>query len=183
MQKNSFTAVSLAGATTVLASSVFAQDMTGAYAGIAYESTNGGVDNWSELDLGATPGAGFFLGYNHDFGQFFIGGEVAVSQSEMSNSSEWFAVDNVIDLKLKAGTSFGDYAVYGIVSSSSASWSAYGEYSGNLAGTGFGVGVERQLSDRFSLGVEYLSRSMGDSDASYDNDDITTLALRGIISF
>ena len=183
MQINSFNVISLAGATTVLATAAFAQEMTGAYAGIAYETTKGGVDNWSELDIDATTGSGLFLGYNHDFDQFFIGGEVAVSQSKMSNSAGWFAVDNVTDLKLKVGTSLGDYAIYGIVSSSSASWSAYGENSGNLSGTGFGVGVERQLSDRFSLGLEYLNRSMGDSNASYDNDDISTFALRGIIRF
>ena len=169
-------------ALAVGSTAVYAQtDWTGAYAGLSVSKFDGNfVDGTTYAEIDAAVG-GVFLGYNHDFGNFLLGGEVALGGTINGNDGGEYSLENLVDIKAKVGKSFGNTLIYGLVGYSTASDNTFNVNWGSTSGASYGVGVEQKLSDKFSVGLEYLHRNM---DTEYNsNGSLSSLSLRGVIRF
>ena len=104
---------------------------------------------------------GVFAGYNFNVGSFVLGGEAAYSKGQIAfDAFPAYYVDNMLDLKLRAGKSFGPVLVYGVVGGSFASYTRNTFETLSSSGFSYGAGVDYQVSDRVFVGLEYLSRDI-----------------------
>lgn len=149
-------------------------DWTGAYAGLqlGYGDVNG---------TGAADGDDFLygvhLGYDYDFGTFVLGGEIDYDQTDIDLNGA-ATVDSVARLKLRAGYDFGrtlGYVTAGVADVDTSLGSETGEF--------YGIGVNYQISDRYTVGAELLEHNFDDISGSGVDADATTLTLRGSIRF
>ncbi len=104
---------------------------------------------------------GVFAGYNFNVGSFVLGGEAAYSKGQIAfDAFPAYYVDNMFDLKLRAGKSFGPVLVYGVVGGSFGSYTRNTFETLSSSGFSYGAGVDYQVSDRIFVGLEYLSRDI-----------------------
>jgi opacity protein-like surface antigen len=146
-----------------------ATSWSGFYAG-GQVSTSTGTGSYYENDVLITtfvnaglngPQAGIFAGYNFDVGSFVLGGELAYSKGRIAfDAFPAYYVDSVLDLKLRAGKSFGSVLVYGVVGGSFANYTRNTFETLSTSGVNYGAGVEYQVSDRVFVGLEYLARDI-----------------------
>lgn len=148
------------------ASSVF--NLTGNYGG------SGPFDNEFSGISGSV-----FAGYNLSFGALVAGGEVnAVLGSLIGDdpSGEDFAFHDLVDLKARAGTTFGNALVYATVGYSfGRSYSDFGYLP--VGGINYGVGVDYFFSDKFFAGAEFLTRTVSD-DGYLDARPLSSVSIR-----
>ena len=81
-------------------------------------------------------------------------------------------------LKLRAGYDFGrtlGYVTAGVADMDTSLGSETGEF--------YGIGVNYQISDRYTVGAELLEHNFDDISGSGVDADATTLTLRGSIRF
>lgn len=134
-----------------------------------------------EADLGGASakddGLGIFGGYNHDFGQYVVGGELSFDRA----SDQGVDVD-LTRLKGRLGYDAGNwmpYATLGLarVSVDSAAGSA------NENGFTYGIGADFALTNNFIIGAE-LSRSTFDNVVNTSADlDVDSIQLRASYKF
>ena len=118
---------------------------------------------------------GAFIGYNYDMQPFVLGLELAGLKGPIEDKADPdFKFDHVIDLKARAGYSFGKLLVSGIVGYSTAKWDEEGT-SSTADGMSYGVGADYLITDNFFVGAEYLMRNL-DTDAF--DADLDTLQAR-----
>jgi outer membrane immunogenic protein len=146
-----------------------AMDWSGFYGGLGYGSSSGDIDFTPAparaLDSGNA--ASVFAGYLWQRDNFVFGGELAYTslKDNVVTGFPTFELKNSIDLKGRLGLAANRMLFYGVVGYSMAS---YDEGAGDWdpSGMSYGLGVDYQVSNRMTLGLEYLAR-----DLSGDNPD------------
>ena len=116
-------------------------------------------------------------GYNYDFGQFVLGGEVDYDKLDIDLGGAATA-DSVARLKLKAGYDLGKTMIYATAGAARADTSL-----GSENGDFYGLGVAYKVNDQFTMGGEVLEHSFDDIAGSGVGADATTFTLRGSYNF
>lgn len=132
----------------VMANPARAGDWTGPYVGL-------GIGNTDVNGPGAADGNdvsyGIHMGYDYDFGDFVLGGELEYDRADVSVAGGLGRLDNIGRLKLRAGYDFGPVLGYAIVGGARANTSV-----GNDTGLVYGLGLAYAINDQFTLSGEYL---------------------------
>lgn len=168
----------LAGATDA-----HAQGMAGAYGGFTFgKAIAGKMDVYGIGYSIHGVGVGGFVGYNMVQGNWVFGGELALSGNygsdfQYSKGGESFSINRLVDLKARAGHTFGKTFVYGVVGYSKAQvdtgpyWSPADV---SVDGVSVGLGFEAPLSQNSFIGGEVLSRKLDTSGTIYGSMPATT---------
>lgn len=150
-----------------------AGDWSGAYAGAHLGWGDVSVDG---IDGDATVG-GLQVGYNWDLGPVVLGAEIDYEVADIDFGTGGENLDSHLRAKLRAGHVFGRSMVYvagGVTSSN-----------GDIAGadrtdTGWfgGIGMARQVTQRWVIGAEFLEHRFEDFDGTGLDISATTAATR-----
>ncbi len=151
---------------------VASTDWTGGYAGL--QLGYGDVDNAGTSGDGVIGGA--FVGYNYDFGNYVLGGEFDASASDISVGG--IDVDSVYRLKLRAGYDAGPALIYAVAGGANVQTSA-GDDSGYVAG----LGVDYKVTDRVTVGGEYLYHNFDSFAGTGASADFNTFSARVAYNF
>jgi outer membrane immunogenic protein len=183
--------VALAG----LGGAAVAQDWSGAYVGVQSANSsytnryyeNGVFDNLP-VDGGGSM-TGVFAGYNHQIGNFVLGGEIAHLSGEPAyDLFPGYVYTDMLDLKARAGYSLGRVLPYAVIGWSMTEWTNDTLTPVDADGFAYGIGAEFLVTDRVVVGLEYLQRNLvGDYFVEKPNQniegDFSTIAFRIAYSF
>lgn len=166
-----------AGAIAVMATSAFAGDWTGGYVGLGF--------GYGDVDVsGGVPGGddytyGIHAGYDYDFGDWVVGGELEYDWMDIDIANGAVTLDNVARLKVKVGYDFGPAMSYLIAGSAKAYTSGAGDDSGYL----YGIGAAYAFTPQWMLSAEYLRHEFSNFDSSGLDVDADTVNLRASFRF
>lgn len=169
-----------------------AQDWTGLYLGIQatqYSGSASVIASGTEAFTFDGILGGIHAGYDHDFGRFVIGGEIAAETGGIgydlagTGAAAPFSLDRMVSLKLKAGLDLGRVLVYGSIGKARASVGDSsglpGTDPGSADGTLYGLGISAMLSDRITAGLEVMSMDFDPYEGAVTLDSETTaISLR-----
>tara|TARA_R110002049_G_scaffold23545_3_gene83402 strand:+ start:127960 stop:128433 length:474 start_codon:yes stop_codon:yes gene_type:complete len=152
-------------------------DWTGFYTGLQLGYAD--VDsNGAGLD-GSDNTYGFHAGYDYDFGQFVLGGELDYDKGDIDLGGGAATIDSVARAKIKGGYDLGNTLIYATAGAARADTSG-GDESGAFAG----LGMTYKVTERYTVGAEVLQHKFDDVGGVAGNDlDATTLSLRGSLRF
>lgn len=168
--------------------------------GFTFDADNDGLDD--DIDIFEDENAGFaggvHVGYDQQFGNFVIGGiaDISYIDADVNRGFEFagdsYEINQEIDFfataRLRAGYAFDRFLVYGTggLAFASTDTSFVGpdiagltyDTDSNESDVGYtvGAGAEYLLTDRLSLGLEYLYTDLGSNDLSFegvDSSDVT----------
>lgn len=148
-------------------------DWTGAYGGLSF----GHLSAETDTDDDSEGVYGVYGGYDYDFGQFVLGGELDYQTGD-SIELDGVEADDILRAKLRGGYDLGRTLVYGTVGAAQ-----LGTDIGDDTGIVGGVGVEYKVTDNFSVGGEYLAHRFEDFDDTGVDIDADTVSLRGSFRF
>ena len=151
-------------------------DWTGFYTGLQLGQTD--IDSDSGALDGDDTSYGFHAGYDYDFGQFVLGGELDYDKTDIDLGATGESVDSVARAKLKAGYDFGNTLVYATAGAARADTSV-GDETGPFAG----LGVTHKITERYTIGGEVLQHKFDDVAGGADDLDATTISVRGSMRF
>lgn len=151
-------------------------DWSGFYVGgsLGYANANEDTDAFDADGLTY----GVHAGYDYDFGNFVLGGELEASGFDLTDGAN--EVDSVLRAKLRAGYDAGAYLPYltaGIASMTVGGLDATDE------GAFYGVGMDYMLSDNIRVGGEILQHEFDNFNDTGLNIDATTAAVRVSFQF
>lgn len=151
------------------------QSWTGFYVGLQL--------GYAEVDGSGLSGDngtfGFHSGYDHDFGDFVLGGEVDFDQTNIDLNGGAATVDHVGRLKVKGGYDLGNTLVYATAGYAFADTSV-----GDESAPFYGIGATYRLNNGYSIGAELLEHKFDDVGGVPGTDlDATTLTVRGSLRF
>lgn len=166
-------------------------DWSGAYAGLSYGTASADLQYPQigltyDLDGGSV--AGLHAGYLFQSGSFVYGGELAygvVSDLPVPGFETEDGIDRVIDLKARGGYAVNRALFYGVVGYSRSPVTA-DSAKAKMDGVSVGIGAEFAMSERLSVGLEYLSRDVSgipDQSTIVSEASVNTFSLRVGISF
>lgn len=179
-----------AAAMVAMAGAAKAQDLQGLYGGLTYSKGSGAAEDFNDTYSFDGNAGGAFIGYNFVQGDWLFGAELAFSNggydSTYPNNAPFMAVENVRDLKLRAGRVFGKTLVYGVVGRSTMDIDMFGDNSvlddGDASSTTLGLGFEASIGNKAFVGGEYLMRDLDLSEGpafyAQDGADLNTLSMR-----
>lgn len=151
-------------------------DWTGFYTGLQLGYAD--VDGPGTLD-GDDNTYGFHAGYDYDFGNWVVGGELDYDKADVELGGGVAEVDSVARLKFKGGYDLGNTLVYATAGVARADTSV-GDETGPFAG----LGVSYKVTERYTVGAEVLQHRFDDLGGVAGNDvDATTFNLRGSLRF
>ncbi|WP_373029619.1 outer membrane protein [Sulfitobacter sp.] len=151
-------------------------DWTGFYTGL--QLGYGDADGPGVLD-GDNGLYGFHAGYDYDFGQFVLGGELDYDQTNIDLNGGAATIDSVARAKIKGGYDFGNTLVYATGGYALADTSG-----GDEDGAFYGIGMSYKVSERYTVGAELLEHRFKDIGGVVGDDlDVTTFTLRGSYRF
>lgn len=162
------TALALSAGLALLTTPVLAADWTGAYAGVGLGYANVEPDNTVDGD-GWT--YGFQIGYDHDFGDWILGGELEWDGMDVELPGA--GVDGIGRAKLKLGYDFGTAYGYGILAAARANTTV-----GDETGPAYGLGVAFFLTDSWTMSAEYLHHDFDDIDGQGNGATADTINMR-----
>lgn len=166
MKKFILAAASAALIAPIAAVPASAQDWTGLYFGLGLGWTD--VDGPSG-DNGTTYGA--HIGYDLDFGQFVVGGELEYERTDIGLLGGIGDVDNIGRVKVKGGYDFGPFMGYAVLGRARMKTS-FGNDNGNI----YGLGMSYAVNERVSLGGELLRHDFNNfagRGSDYEADSLT----------
>lgn len=164
------------------------QDWTGLYLGIQATLYSGaetvitsGADAYTfDGILG-----GVHVGYDRDFGQLVVGGELAFETGDIgyefadTGGAATFSLDRSISLKLKAGFDLGRVLVYGTLGKTRATIGNTTGPDDTADGNLFGLGLTALISEKIAGGVEISKIDYDPYDSStLFESEATTVSLR-----
>lgn len=148
-------------------------DWTGGYVGASVGYGVGG-DDVDDVDGELY---GVFGGYDYDFGDYVIGGELEYLGSGMSDGTD--ELDDSTRLKLRAGYDAGQFLIYGVLGANYANANIGGtDYSDT--GVIYGLGMDYAINDQWGAGVELLQSDFNDFDGS--GSDVSSTSLNARVS-
>ncbi len=150
-------------------------DWTGFYTGLNLGYAD--VDGPGAFD-GDDMSYGFHAGYDYDFGQFVLGGELEYDKTDLDLGGN-ANIDSIARAKIKGGYDLGNTLVYATAGAARADTS-FGDETGKFAG----VGVAYKVTDRYTVGAELLEHRFDDLGGVAGADaDATTFNLRASMRF
>jgi len=156
-------------------------DWTGGYVGaqLGYGNldTSGAADVSGDGAIG-----GVHAGYDYDFGQWVLGGEVEFDAADISLSGGAGKLNSVARLKLRGGYDLGQTLIYGTGGAAYADASLGGN-GANDTGYFVGLGAEHMLNDNWSVGGEVLYHRFDNFDGSGIDINATTAEARVSLRF
>ena len=174
---------------------VMSNDWTGGYAGLSLGY--GGVNVDGDGVIG-----GAFAGYQYDFGNFVLGGELDLNAANLDfDDDDFFGDDLNVDfdddgdtddggasfdqihrLKLRAGYDAGNTLIYGVVGAAYAEAEIFDE---DYSDTGYvlGAGVDYKVAPNVTVGGEVLYHEWNDFDDTGADFDATTVQARVAYQF
>jgi outer membrane immunogenic protein len=147
---------------------------TGGYAGLSLggaQASSGGSEETGLI-------YGLHGGSDYQFGNGIVLGGEAEFQGNDDLSVNGFDVDNVSRAKARMGYDLGPALVYGTAGVSKVNTSI-----GEATSPVYGLGMEYKVTDRFSVGAEYLNEdfeNLGSTETDLQQDSIS---LRGNFRF
>ena len=155
-------------------------DWSGAYVGaqLGYgdvNSTGGGLDGNGTI-------GGVHAGYRFDFGKFVAGAELDYDVADIDLGATGDTLDNVARIKLLGGVDLGRTLLYGTAGAAHAE-ATVGAASLSDNGYFAGVGLDYAVSDRFTVGGEYLMHKFDNFDASGVDLDVDTIKAKVSFTF
>lgn len=147
-------------------------DWTGGYAGLSL----GNADISGDVS-GDDFTYGIHGGYNYDFGQFVVGGELELDGMDV-NLGGGASVDRVARLKLKGGYDLGRTLIY-VTAGLAEVDTTVGSETGGFGG----IGANYMVNDQFYVGGEILEHDFNDIAGSGLDADATTISIRGGLRF
>ncbi|SHH16360.1 outer membrane protein [Marivita hallyeonensis] len=148
-------------------------DWTGPYVGLSFGNLSADADDFDDSETIY----GLHGGYDYDFGQFVIGGELDYQTGEDIELGG-IEVDDVFRAKLRGGYDLGRALVYGTVGAAQLNANV-----GDDTGLVGGLGVEYKVTEQFTVGGEYLAHRFEDFDDSGIDVDADTISIRGSFRF
>lgn len=145
------------------------EDWTGFYGGLHFGSTE--LSGTANSDT--TAFLGVHAGYDYDFGNYIIGGELAYDGGATYTLGGGVIKTDTVRIKLKGGYDLGRTMVYGVVG-----YSSMDAFSAD--GASYGLGATYKITDSITIGAEYLHDSFSGSAGDFDADSI---ALRASYRF
>ncbi|WP_418593952.1 outer membrane protein [Ponticoccus sp. (in: a-proteobacteria)] len=147
-------------------------DWTGGYVGLSYGNLDSQIGGSS--DNGGI--YGIHGGYDYDFGNVVLGGELEYLGTGDDYSVGGVDVDSMTRAKARLGYDFGNTLVYATAGAANIDTSA-----GSDTGAVGGVGLDYKVTDNFTIGGEALAHSFNDVGGS--DLDAQTFSLRGAFRF
>lgn len=132
-------------------------DWTGFYAGLQYNDGDAELTNGVNSVSGDFDGFGIHAGYNHDFGQYVVGGELSFSDINADGGTD----GDLTQLRARAGLDLGRFMPYLTLGFARVSLEDSG-ISISESGVTYGIGGEYLISDNFSVGLEYSRSDFSD---------------------
>ncbi len=158
-----------------VAGPVLAEDWTGAYAGFSF----GYADVDGSGGAGGNGGSfGPLIGYDYDFGNFVLGGELEYNRLNLDLGQSQGSLDSMSRLKLRGGYDFGPALGYVVVGTARASTSGDSD-----TAAVYGIGVAYPLGDRFVISGEALRQDFDDIPTSGRGLDANVFNLRTTFRF
>jgi opacity protein-like surface antigen len=148
-------------------------DWTGAYGGLSFGNLSADADDFEDSE-GVY---GVYGGYDYDFGQFVVGGELDYQTGEDIELGG-IEVDDILRAKVRGGYDLGRTLVYGTVGAAQLS-SNIGDDTGIVGG----LGVEYKVTEQFTVGGEYLAHRFDDFDDTGIDVEADTVSIRGSFRF
>ncbi|MHC9234651.1 outer membrane protein [Pseudooceanicola sp. 502str34] len=145
----------------------YGNDWTGGYTGLSLGWANGEAGSFDDDGVAY----GIQGGYDYDFGNWILGGELAYSGTNLSIGG--VDVDSLLAAKARVGYDLGRTMIYATGGAEQA-WVDGADDTGYVVG----AGVEHMLTDTISVGGEYLYHSFDDFDGSGVDASGNTLAAR-----
>ncbi|WP_425098315.1 outer membrane protein [Tropicibacter sp. S64] len=148
-------------------------DWTGPYAGLSFGKLDmeaGGVQDDGTV-------YGLFGGYDYDFGQFVAGAELEYQATDDFDLGG-VDVNDVWRLKARGGYDAGPALLY---ATAGYAWADTGI--GDAEGAVYGVGMDYKVTERFTVGAEYLRHDFNDIGSTNVDAEADTLSLRGALRF
>lgn len=160
--KKSLTLAALAVAAATSADAQSFENWQGFYTGLVVASTSTELTITNSTANATETGVGLAFGYNHQLsGNWLVGGEVQISglETEFGNT---FTLDNERSIRARFGYATGRSFFYGTLGYSMANVNSQlnPADSGDVAGFLAGIGVEHMMTDRVSLRLEYVHRTL-----------------------
>ncbi len=150
-------------------------EWTGFYGGLQLGQLD--ADTSNGLD-GDDTTYGVHLGYDYDFGQFVLGGELDYDSTDVDLGGGVATIDSVTRLKARFGYDFGlglAYLTAGVADVDTSLGSESGEF--------YGIGIAYQVTDNFTVGGEILDHQFDDINGTGIDADATTFSIRGSYRF
>lgn len=164
---------------TVAAAPAPSGDWTGGFAGIHLGfGTLGSDDLFGDEDFDGTL-LGLHTGYDRDFGRFVLGGEIQYDRADLSfdaAAEDDSDVDSVFRAGLRAGYDAGRLLPY--VTGGYARAELSGAVEETIDGGYLGIGAEFAVTERISVGAEYLHHNFNDVVADDLEAQVDVLSLR-----
>lgn len=152
-----------------------AEDWTGVYAGAGF--------GWGDIDGSGTLNGhdstfGLHLGYDYDFGDWVIGGELDYNWADIDLGTGVGTAEDLASLKFKAGYDFGDVMGYAVLGGSR----AYTSF-GNDTGMVYGVGAVYAINDQWTLSGEVLRHDFDSFNGTGVDADADVIQIRASFRF
>ncbi|WP_341366278.1 outer membrane beta-barrel protein [Yoonia sp. BS5-3] len=184
---------SLALAAAMTIPTTASADWSGRYAGGSFGTASNleqeiNVTPFIDYEFADRSTFGAFFGSRTENGNFVYGGEFALEflgdDDDDEASTPGSDINYIFDMKGTAGTSLGDALIYGIVSISIAGGNYDSVNDMSAGGFGIGAGAAYKFGDDFSIGAEYLTRSLSEEfvEGTYDVT-AETITLRAAYHF
>jgi hypothetical protein len=164
-----FTKSLIVAALAIVPTASLAQDMTGAYGGIAAGIADIDVNDGA-LD-GDGSSVGVYLGYNVDMGGIVYGGEIDFDKNDYEVPDVGVTVDYATRLKARAGAKVGGGLLYGVGGFVLATSNQLDDGQGYL----YGVGYDLPVGGNYHVGAELLQHEFEDDARQVG---VTTLKVR-----
>lgn len=151
------------------------EDWTGAYAGFSFGYLDAdGPSGAGDSDVGFGP----LIGYDYDFGNFVLGGELEYNWQDLDLGRDAGTLDGVARLKLRGGYDFGATLGYVVVGTARAETSDDSD-----TAAVYGIGVAYPLGDRFVISGEALRQDFNNITESGGDLDTNVFNLRTTFRF
>ncbi|WP_420587023.1 outer membrane protein [Ruegeria sp.] len=160
---------------TTMAAPAMAEDWTGVYGGFSFGYTDADGPNGSSGDDFSF---GPHIGYDRDFGNFVLGGELEYNRLSLNLGQGEGSLDSMTRLKFRGGYDFGSALGYVVVGAARVDSSV-----DNDTAAVYGIGVAYPVTDNFIISGEALRQDFDDVTRTDGGLDSNVFNLRTTFRF